>query len=72
MRLLFPCREEPRLKEMHCLLYLGEESLLVGCQTSMVTSVDLTRACVTSEVGVGGGSLCDLRGGRGGRELVPL
>lgn len=51
MRPLLPCREEPRLKEMHCLLYLGEESVLVGCQTGMITTVDLTRASVTSEVG---------------------
>ena len=46
----FPCREEPNLKEMHCLLYLGEEALLVGCQTNKITTVDLTTARVASEV----------------------
>ena len=39
------------MTEMHCLLYLDETVLLVGCNTNKIISVDLTRPEVTAEVG---------------------
>lgn len=44
-------RDEPSMTEMHCLLYLDETVLLVGCNTNKIISVDLTRPEVTAEVG---------------------
>lgn len=43
-------RNEESLSKMNCALYLDETSLLVGCQTGMITTVDLTQGQVTREV----------------------
>lgn len=46
---IFTLRDDVSLNEMNCLLYLDETSLLAGCQTSQITSVDLTTMQVTGQ-----------------------
>ena len=48
---LFTMQDETALNEMNCVLYLDETSLLAGCGTNQITSVDLTTAQVTGQVG---------------------
>lgn len=46
---IFTMRDEAALNEMNCVLYLDETTLLAGCQTNQITSVDLTTAQVTGQ-----------------------
>lgn len=55
-------RNEERLSKMNCVLYLEDNALLVGCQTGMITTVDLLRGQVTREV--------SLLAGEGGCKVV--
>ena len=43
-------RKEESLNKMNCVLYLDDTSLLVGCQTGVVTTVDLVCGQVSREV----------------------
>lgn len=45
-------KNEESLSKMNCALYLDDSSLLVGCQTGMITTVDLSQGQVTREVSV--------------------
>lgn len=43
-------RDEKALSKMNCALYLDDSSLLVGCQTARIATVDLSQGRVTREV----------------------
>lgn len=43
-------KNEASLSKMNCVLYLDDSSLLVGCQTGRITSVDLSQGHVAREV----------------------
>ncbi len=43
-------RKEKALDKMNCALYLDDSSLLVGCQTGKIVTVDLSQGQVVREV----------------------
>jgi PAB-dependent poly(A)-specific ribonuclease subunit 2 len=53
-------RDDPQLVGMNCLLYVGDTSLLVGCQSGQLVSVDLSSMQPTSQMRLEAG-LCLLK-----------
>jgi len=43
-------KNKPSLSKINCVLYLDDSSLLVGCQTGNITTVDLSQGQVAREV----------------------
>ncbi len=58
---LLTLRDATFLSKINCMLYLDDSSLLVGCQTNKITTIDLSLGQIVREVN----SVCVCMGGRG-------